>query len=384
MLSPFNFESFNLTMTSSSSQPSFSMDDFEQALKQEEYSYHFERGAVVEGTIVEHSTDGAYVEIGGKSPGFIPRDEVSLNRVADIATVLPKGEKMEFVVVREQDAEGQVVLSRRQLAIKQAWQELEEIQEKGEVIEMRVTGSNRGGLMGQVYGLRAFIPRSHLLESERQLLENEQVDSLVGQRLNVTCLEVSQERRKLVLSQREAARSAAIQHVVAGELVAGTVVNLQPYGAFVDIGGLTGLLHVKQISAKTLQTPHELLSVGQPIKVVILDVDEMKNRLSFATKMLESYAGEILEKFDAVMANAEERYATSKTAAAQASAVESEQPTESAPTPAVTEAAEAPEPEASASEPESEAADAAQAEAVTPEPVASEAVESEAVAAEEE
>lgn len=364
------------------------MDDFEQALKQEEYTYHFERGAVVEGTVIEHGTDGAYVEIGGKSPGFIPRDEVSLNRVADIATVLPKGEKMEFVVVREQDAEGQVVLSRRQLAIKQAWQELEEIQEKGEVIEMRVTGSNRGGLMGQVYGLRAFIPRSHLLESERQLLESEQVDSLVGQRLNVTCLEVSQERRKLVLSQREAARSAAIQHVVAGELVSGTVVNLQPYGAFVDIGGLTGLLHVKQISAKTLQTPHELLSVGQPIKVVILDVDEMKNRLSFATKILESYAGEILEKFDAVMANAEERYAASKTAAAQAPVEGSGESSGAASDSATPEAAEAPEPEASepeTSEPEVSEPETTEGEpeAAIAEPVASEAAESEATAEEE-
>ncbi|MGB0563478.1 MAG: S1 RNA-binding domain-containing protein [Spirulinaceae cyanobacterium] len=353
-------------MTSPSSQPSFSMDDFEQALNKEEYAYRFERGEVVEGEVLEHSSDGAYVEIGGKSPGFVPRDEVALTRVADIEAVLPKGEKLEFVVVREQDAEGQVVLSRRQLAIKQAWQELEELQEKGDVIEMRVTGSNRGGLMGQVYGLRAFIPRSHLLESEKQLLENNQVDSLVGQRLNVTCLEVSQERRKLVLSQREAARSAAIQHVVIGELVSGTVVNLQPYGAFVDIGGLTGLLHVKQISAKTLQTPHELLSVGQAIKVVILDVDEMKNRLSFATKMLESYAGEILEKFDVVMANAEERFAVSKAAAAQAEAAApaeaaAEPPSESdaaAATPAEPE----PEPEAETAEVDDTAAE----EAVTP------------------
>lgn len=360
------FELLKLVMTSPSSQPSFSMDDFEQALNKEEYAYRFERGEVVEGEVLEHSSDGAYVEIGGKSPGFVPRDEVALTRVADIEAVLPKGEKLEFVVVREQDAEGQVVLSRRQLAIKQAWQELEELQEKGDVIEMRVTGSNRGGLMGQVYGLRAFIPRSHLLESEKQLLENNQVDSLVGQRLNVTCLEVSQERRKLVLSQREAARSAAIQHVVIGELVSGTVVNLQPYGAFVDIGGLTGLLHVKQISAKTLQTPHELLSVGQAIKVVILDVDEMKNRLSFATKMLESYAGEILEKFDVVMANAEERFAVSKAAAAQAEAAApaeaaAEPPSESdaaAATPAEPE----PEPEAETAEVDDTAAE----EAVTP------------------
>lgn len=363
------------------------MDDFEQALNKEEYSYRFERGEVVEGEVLEYSNDGAYVEIGGKSPGFVPRDEVALTRVAEIETVLPKGEKLEFVVVREQDADGQVVLSRRQLAIKQAWQELEDLQAKGEVIEMRVTGSNRGGLMGQVYGLRAFIPRSHLLEAEKQLLENDQVDSLVGQRLNVTCLEVSQERRKLVLSQREAARSAAIQHVVIGELVAGTVVNLQPYGAFVDIGGLTGLLHVKQISAKTLQTPHELLSVGQPIKVVILDVDEMKNRLSFATKMLESYAGEILEKFDAVMANAEERFAASKTAAAQAEPKPAPQPDAKPDALAEPEVAEsdAAEPEAAeptpTPQPEAESDTPAEPEAAEPAPAA---VDADATAEEEE
>lgn len=284
------------------------MDDFEKALNQEEYTYRFERGEVVEGRVFEYTTDGAYVDIGGKSPGFIPRDEIALTPATEIATVLPQGEKLEFLIVRDQDAEGQVILSRRQLAIKQAWQDLQEIQEKGEVIEMRVTGSNRGGLMGQVYGLRAFIPRSHLLERERQLLENNEVESIVGQHLSVTCLEVSQERRKLVLSQREAARSAAIRHISPNELVEGTVVNLQPYGAFVDIGGLTGLLHVKQISQKTIQAPGELLQVGQPIKVVVLEIDEHKNRLSFATKMLENYAGEILEKFEAVMASAEERF----------------------------------------------------------------------------
>lgn len=337
------------------------MDDFEQALAKEEYDYRIERGGVVKGKVVEYTTEGAYVDIGGKSPGFVPRDEVALTRVSDIETALPKDETLEFVVVREQDAEGQVVLSRRQLAIKQAWQDLEALQESGEVIEMRITGSNRGGLMGQVYGLRAFIPRSHLLESERQLLESDQVDSIIGQRLSVTCLEVSQERRKLVLSQREAARSEAIQGVASGELVSGTVVNLQPYGAFVDIGGLTGLLHVKQISAKTLQTPHELLSVGQPIKVVILEVDEMKNRLSFATKMLESYAGEILEKFDAVMVNAEERFEKSKQAPAEVSA---------APVPE----------EKGASEPEPEPA--AESETTEPEAVEPEATEPEAAIAE--
>ncbi len=293
------------------------MDDFAQALEQESYRFDFERGKVVKGTIIEYTTDGAFVEIGGKAAGFIPLDEIALTRVPDIAAALPQGEPLEFLIIRDQDADGQVILSRRQLAIQQAWDELVELQETGKTVQMRVTGSNRGGLMGQVKGLRAFIPRSHLMESEKKRLSDGTADELVGQALTVTCLEVSPDRRKLVLSQREAARTAAMRTVEPGALVAGTVVNIQPYGAFVDIGGLTGLLHVKQISRNTIQAPSTVLTVGQAIKVVVLEIDEQKNRLSFATKSLESYPGEILEKFEAVMANAEERHAAAQPMAAQ-------------------------------------------------------------------
>lgn len=293
------------------------MDDFAQALEQESYRFDFERGKVVKGTIIEYTTDGAFVEIGGKAAGFIPLDEIALTRVPDIAAALPQGEPLEFLIIRDQDADGQVILSRRQLAIQQAWDELVELQETGKTVQMRVTGSNRGGLMGQVNGLRAFIPRSHLMEAEKQSLSDGTTDELVGQTLTVVCLEVSPDRRKLVLSQREAARTAAMKTVEPGALVAGTVVNIQPYGAFVDIGGLTGLLHVKQISRNTIQAPSTVLTVGQAIKVVVLDIDEQKNRLSFATKSLESYPGEILEKFEAVMANAEERHAAAQPLVAQ-------------------------------------------------------------------
>ncbi len=293
------------------------MDDFAQALEQESYRFDFERGKVVKGTIIEYTTDGAFVEIGGKAAGFIPLDEIALTRVPDIAAALPQGEALEFLIIRDQDADGQVILSRRQLAIQQAWDELVELQETGKTVQMRVTGSNRGGLMGEVNGLRAFIPRSHLMEAEKQSLGNGTADELVGQTLTVTCLEVSPDRRKLVLSQREAARTAAMRTVEPGALVMGTVVNIQPYGAFVDIGGLTGLLHVKQISRNTIQAPSTVLTIGQTIKVVVLDIDEQKNRLSFATKSLESYPGEILEKFEAVMANAEERHAATQPPAAQ-------------------------------------------------------------------
>jgi small subunit ribosomal protein S1 len=285
--------------------PSFSMDDFTQALEQEDFSKSFQRGEVVKGKVFEHASDGAYVDIGGKSSGFVPLDEAALERVSDLSTILPLNEELEFLIVRGQDAEGQVLLSRRQLAIKQAWDDMVEIKENGSSVQMRVTGVNRGGVTGQVHGLRSFIPRSHLMEKEN-------LDDLIGKSLTVTCLEVDSERRKLVLSQRDAARSEAIKSVEPGALAEGKVVSIQPYGVFVDIGGLTGLLHIKQVSDSPIQSLNTVFKIGQELKVVIADIDELKNRLSFSTKMLETYPGEILEKMDAVMADAEQRLEAAK------------------------------------------------------------------------
>lgn len=288
---------------SNPTQASFSMDDFAKALEGESFS--FQRGDVVRGTVIEHTSDGVYVDIGGKSSGFVPSDEAALDSTGDLTKTLPVSEEFEFLIVRGQDAEGQVLLSRRQLSIKQAWDDMLEVKEKGSSVQMRVTGVNRGGVTGQVKGLRSFIPRSHLMEKEN-------LDSLVGQSLTVTCLEVDPERRKLVLSQRDAARSEAIKSVEPGTLAEGKVVSIQPYGVFVDIGGLTGLLHVKQVSDSPIHSLNTVFKIGQELKVIVADIDEDKNRLSFSTKMLESYPGEILEKMDAVMADAEERLEAAK------------------------------------------------------------------------
>ncbi|MDB9312429.1 S1 RNA-binding domain-containing protein [Spirulina sp. CS-785/01] len=306
---------------SSNSNISFSMDDFMNALEQGEYDDQLRRGQVVRGKVYEHTANGALIDLSGqtKASGFVPIDEAALSKRGTLDEVLPLNEECEFLVLRKVDSEGQILLSRRQLAIKKAWDEMAEMKSDGQVVEMRVTGVNRGGVIGQVKGLRAFIPRSHLTQKEN-------LDSLVGQLLLVTCLEVDPDRRKLVLSQREAARSQAIQDIEPGTLVEGRVVSLQPYGAFVDIGGVTGLLHVKQISELPVQAPNTVVQIGQPIKVVIADVDEYKNRLSFATKPLESYPGEILEKFEVVMANAEERLEAAQQKAAEQEKAETQPP----------------------------------------------------------
>jgi small subunit ribosomal protein S1 len=277
---------------------SFSSDDFAKAL--DDHDYQSTKGQVVKGKIFKYESDGVYVDFGGKAPGFIPNDEVSVGRVADISQLLPLDEELEFLVISEPDSDGQVKLSRRLLEIKNTWDQLAKTAEEGKSVPFRVTGINKGGVLGEVEGLRGFIPRSHLAQQNN-------LDSLMGQILTATFLEVDRERKRLVLSQREAARADAIRDLQLGALMTGKVVNFKPYGVFIDIDGLTGLLHIKEISDKTIASIPSIFQIGQEIKVMVINIDEYKNRISLSTKILESHSGELIDNFDAVMANAEER-----------------------------------------------------------------------------
>ncbi|WP_233219796.1 S1 RNA-binding domain-containing protein [Pleurocapsa sp. CCALA 161] len=281
------------------SSQAFSMADFENALQ--EYDYEFTRGQKIQGTVVELTSEGAYIDIGGKSPAFVPTNEAALGFVNNLAAILPIGETKEFLIIREQDDDGQVTLSLRQLALDRAWADIKEMAETGKSTQLRVTGVNKGGVMGEVAGLKAFIPRSHLQQRDS-------LDSLVGQLLTATFLEVNQENRKLVLSQRDAMRAVAMNSIEEGVLMPGKVVNIKPYGVFVDLDGATGLLHVKEISGARVESLNNLFEVGQKIKVVIKQIDEHQNRMSLSIKALESYPGENIEKLEEVMADAESRW----------------------------------------------------------------------------
>lgn len=290
-------------MSDSTSSPkstqAFSMEDFENALQQ--YDYEFVKGQKVRGTVVQISSDGAYVDIGGKSPGFIPTNEAALGFVNNLENILPVGESQEFLIIREQDSDGQVTLSLRQLEIDRAWTEIKEMAATGKSTQIRITGANKGGVTGEVSGLRAFIPRSHLQQRDN-------LDSLIGQLLTATFLEVNQENRKLVLSQRDAMRAVAMDSIAEGALMAGRVVNVKPYGIFVDLQGATGLLHIKEVSNARIESLDNLFTVGQAIKVVIKQIDEYQSRMSLSIKALEEYPGENVEKLDQVMATAEQRW----------------------------------------------------------------------------
>ncbi|PSB00922.1 S1 RNA-binding domain-containing protein [Merismopedia glauca] len=286
-------------MTSSSkANIPFSMDDFAKALEQQEFD--FSTGQVVQGKVHSYDTNGVYVEIGGKSLAFVPQNEVGLKNQINLEQELPLQSDQEFLIIKESNADGQVTLSRRRLAIKQTWDRLAQMQENKQSITVRVTGVNKGGVTVDAEGLRGFVPRSHLVDKEN-------LEQLVGQILTVTFLDLNSETQKLVLSQREAVSNASFGEWELGQLVTGKVVSIKPFGVFVDLDGTTALLHIKQVSQSYIESLSNIFQVGQEVKAIAIDVDEAKRRLSISTRVLENHPGEMLENMAEVMASAEDR-----------------------------------------------------------------------------
>jgi small subunit ribosomal protein S1 len=277
---------------------SFSTDEFAQALSRHDYA--FQPGQVVRGKAFNYESDGAYIDIGGKSAAFLPIAEAALRTVTDLSQVLPLQEEREFLIIRDQDADGQVTLSLRRLEIKALWEKLAEMQDNHQTVQVRVTGTNKGGVTVDVQGLRGFIPRSHLVERE-------DLEALKGQALAASFLEVDPNRNKLVLSNRLAQRSTRIGELEIGQLVEGKISGIKPFGAFVDLEGDTGLLHIKELSQNYVPSLPAILEVGESIKAVVIDLDHGRNRISLSTKVLENQPGEMLSNRVNLMAEAEAR-----------------------------------------------------------------------------
>jgi small subunit ribosomal protein S1 len=273
------------------------MDDFEKALASESVS--FEIGNLILGKVYNYDTDGVYVDIGGKSLAFVPANEIAADESADLSVLLPVGEEQEFIIIKGENGDGQVTLSKRQLLVKYAWDKIAEIQSNKESISIKVSGVNKGGVTANFQGIRGFIPRSQLVERDHE--------SLVGTQINAIVIEANPDDNKLVFSQRQATRSASFSQLELGQLVTGTIASIKPFGAFIDFEGNTGLLHVSQISQSRVESLDKLLSVGQTIKALIVSLDEGSGKISLSLKVLENHPGEVLENLTELLDSAESR-----------------------------------------------------------------------------
>jgi len=277
----------------------FSYDDFEKAVAETDYS--FNRNDVVKGTVVQYDNGGCIVDIGAKASAFLPTGESSLflEQGQTIENAVDIDAEMEFQIISEEDENGQLLVSVRRIQYRQAWTKVIAQQTDDEVFEAKVVAVNRGGAICLVEGLRAFLPGSHLTG---QLPTEE----LIGQTLPLKFLEVNQEDNKLVVSNRRAVVEQQMSDLSRGDIIGGLVKALKPYGAFVEVGGMSGLLHISQISYDRIEDLEKVLQPGQQVKCMIIDHDKVNGRIALSTKTLEPEPGDMLRDSARVFELAEE------------------------------------------------------------------------------
>jgi len=281
----------------------FTQEEFASLLGK--YDYNFKPGDLVKGTVFALEPKGAMIDIGAKTAAFMPMQEVSINRVEGLSDVLKPSESREFFIMSEENEDGQLALSIRRIEYQRAWERVRQLQKEDATIYSEVFATNRGGALVRVEGLRGFIPGSHI--SARKIKED-----LEGEYLPLKFLEVDEERNRLVLSHRRALVEKKMNRLEVGEVVVGSVKGIKPYGAFIDIGGVSGLLHISEISHEHIETPHNVLNVSDQMKVMIIDLDSERGRISLSTKALEPEPGDMLTDPQKVFNKAEEMAAKYK------------------------------------------------------------------------
>jgi len=285
----------------------FTYEDFDSAVAATEYA--FNRNDIVKGTVVQYDNGGCTVDIGAKASAFLPVAEASLIQRSysaegdttsnAIESLVNLNEEYDVEIISEEDENGQLLVSVRRIQYRQAWEKIVKRKEDDEVFDATCIGVNRGGAICLVDGLRAFLPGSHLAG---QL----PTEDLIGQVLPLKFLEVNQEDNKLVVSNRRAVVEKQMSNLSRGDIVTGVVKALKPYGAFVEIGGMSGLLHISQISYDRIEDLEKVLLPGQQLKCMIIDHDKMNGRIALSTKTLEPEPGDMLTDPDKVFELAEE------------------------------------------------------------------------------
>ncbi len=257
-------------------------------------------GETIKGKVIALESDGLYIDIGGKAPGFMPKKECGLGVITNFKEKFTIGLEMEVLVIKEQNADGMVTVSARALILRQSWENVASSAKNGELIQVTINGFNRGGLTCDVDGLRGFIPRS-------QLEDGQDYQSLVRKNLKVAFLEVNPETRKLVLSEKKALLVSKFADLKLGQLIEGEVLAIKPYGFFVDLGGASGLLHQSSITNGSIRNLREIFVEGEFIKALITEIDLERGRIGLNTALLENTPGELIIDKQKVMIEASER-----------------------------------------------------------------------------
>ena len=260
-----------------------SEDDFLAAIDQT--IKYFNDGDIVDGVIVKVDRDEVLLDIGYKTEGVIPSRELSIKHDVDPNEVVSIGDAVEALVLQKEDKEGRLILSKKRAQYERAWGDIEKIKAEDGVVEGTVIEVVKGGLIMDI-GLRGFLPAS-LVEMRRV----RDLDPYIGQKLEAKIIELDKNRNNVVLSRRawlEQTQSAVRQNFLTelqkGQVRKGVISSIVNFGAFVDLGGVDGLVHVSELSWKHIDHPNEVVAVGDEVTVEVLDVDMDRERVSLSLK----------------------------------------------------------------------------------------------------
>ncbi len=249
----------------------------------------FDEGDIVKGTVVKVDNDEVLLDIGYKSEGVIPVRELSIRHDVDAHEVVKLGDEIEALVLQKEDKEGRLILSKKRAQYERAWGSIEQIKDSGGVVRGPVIEVVKGGLILDI-GLRGFLPAS-LVELRRV----RDLQPYLGRALEAKIIELDKNRNNVVLSRRawleetqKEQRSEFLENLKPGEIRKGIVSSVVNFGAFVDLGGMDGLIHVSELSWKHVDHPSSVVSVGDEVTVQVLDVDLEKERISLSLKATQS------------------------------------------------------------------------------------------------
>ena len=245
----------------------------------------FKDGDIVEGEVVRIDKEEVLVDIGYKSEGLIPTNELTIRKGADPNDIVELGQEIEALVLQKEDADGRLILSAKRAAFERAWNRIEQSYNEQETVKGPVIEIVKGGLIIDI-GLRGFLPAS-LVDIRR--VRN--LEAFTGETLEAKVIELNRSRNNVVLSrravleeERKEERDRILTDLEEGEIVTGTVSNLVDFGAFVDLEGIDGLIHISELSWNHVDHPSEVVEVGEEVEVKVLEVDRDRERISLGLK----------------------------------------------------------------------------------------------------
>ena len=259
--------------------------DFPEVLEQSMIEFY--NGDIIEGTVVSVDRNEIMVDVGYKSEGIIPSRELTVKKDIDPRTIVKPGEKIQALVITKEDDSGRLLLSVKRAKYEQAWKRIQELTEAGGTVKGTVVEIVKGGLIVDI-GVRGFLPAS--LIDVRRIKD---LESFLGEEIEAKVVEFDRQRNNIVLSRKAfmeedlaEERKDFLDNLEVGNIKDGKISSIVNFGAFVDIGGMDGLVHVSELSWRHVENPNEVVKVGDDVKVKVLEIDSEKGRISLSIKQI--------------------------------------------------------------------------------------------------